>query len=160
MYDWPEVREATDAVWASLRDAFRAAGSAAPEDLTPDRPPLVLWQNPQLCRGQACGFPFVRHLGGGVRLLGAPACAIPGCPPGTCRTVFVVRAKDRALDLEALRGRRCGLQYSRFAVGRLGSPRAAGTACARRAVFGRYWKPGRIAPRSRRLPRAVRMSRP
>ena len=37
MYDWPEVADATDRLWAAIRDSLRAAGVAAPEAL--DREP-------------------------------------------------------------------------------------------------------------------------
>ena len=36
MYDWPELRDATDGLWAALRDALRAEGVAAPEALSRD----------------------------------------------------------------------------------------------------------------------------
>ena len=38
MYDWPEIAPATDRLWAALRDHLRAAGVAAPDALTRDRP--------------------------------------------------------------------------------------------------------------------------
>ena len=34
MYDWPEVRSETDALWSRLAAGLRAAGVAAPDDLT------------------------------------------------------------------------------------------------------------------------------
>ena len=30
MYDWPELTDATDRLWAALRDGLRAEGVAAP----------------------------------------------------------------------------------------------------------------------------------
>ena len=31
MYDWPEVRGETDALWVKIRDALQARGIAAPD---------------------------------------------------------------------------------------------------------------------------------
>ncbi|WP_156884622.1 phosphate/phosphite/phosphonate ABC transporter substrate-binding protein [Stappia stellulata] len=134
MYDWPEVREATDALWVSLRDAFRAAGIAAPEGLTRNRPLLALWRDPQLLLAQACGLPYVQHLRGAVRLLGTPAYDIPGCPPGTYRTVFVVRREDAVPELEALKGRRCAFNHPGSQSGD-GAPRAVLAPLARGGRF-------------------------
>lgn len=134
MYDWPEVRDATDALWAALREALRAAGVAAPQNLTRDRPLFDIWRDPNLCLSQTCGLPYVRHLRGAVALLGAPAYDIPGCPPGTYRSVFAVRRSDEVPDLEALRGRRCAFNHPGSQSGD-GAPRALLAPLARNGRF-------------------------
>lgn len=88
MYDWPETRARTDAQWAALRAALRAAGIDAPGRLArhnADMPPVpggirdmegrvvapdpatlppdefdlaVLWRHPQLVFAQTCWGPL------------------------------------------------------------------------------------------------------
>jgi hypothetical protein len=91
MYDWPEVRGATDALWAALRDALRARGVAAPEALSRD---ATHWTDPDLVLSQTCGLPFRRGLHARTTLVGAPDHGLEGCPPGFYRSAVVVRADD------------------------------------------------------------------
>lgn len=102
MYDWPEVRAETDAGWARLRDAFRAAGIDAPECLArrnADMPPVpggirdaagnviapdpaalppdefdlpTLWRHPDLLLAQTCWGPMELGLSSHVRVVGQP----------------------------------------------------------------------------------------
>ncbi len=109
MYDRPELRAATDALWAHLREAIRDIGLDAPEALDRRRPMRLLWSAPELVLGQTCGLPLVSALKGRVGLLGTPAYAIEGCPPGTYRSALVVRADHPADGLAALVGCRAAV---------------------------------------------------
>jgi ABC-type phosphate/phosphonate transport system substrate-binding protein len=109
MYDWPELRPATDRYWARLRDALRAEGVEAPEGLTRDRPAEAVWRDPGLVFGQTCGLPFARQLAGRVTLIGAADHAVPGCAPGFYRSAVVVRADDARDRLAAFRGARAAV---------------------------------------------------
>jgi ABC-type phosphate/phosphonate transport system substrate-binding protein len=104
MYDWPELRPATDRYWARLSAALQAEGVPAPYTLTRDRPAEAVWRDPALVLAQTCGLPFVRSLAGRVTLIGAPDHAVPGCPAGFYRSAVVVRADDRRDRLAAFRG--------------------------------------------------------
>jgi len=106
MYDWPEIRAETDALWRLLRAAFAAQGIAAPERLSRDIDPMALWRAPRLVLAQCCGLPYVRFLRESVVLLGAPDYAVPGCPPGYYCSAIVVRAEDPRERLGAFRGAR------------------------------------------------------
>ncbi len=106
MYDWPEVRQATDRLWCDLRDALRQVGIPAPAALTRDRSLEELWNSPALILGQTCGMPYVSALRDKVALLGTPDYAVPGCDPGWYRSVIVVRADERAENLSGFRDRR------------------------------------------------------
>ena len=85
MYDWPELRPATDRLWAAVRDGLRQRGVAAPEGLTRDVGLMAGWTDPGLVLGQTCGLPFVRELarpggaggGGGLRAAGVSAGLVP-----------------------------------------------------------------------------------
>ena len=83
MYDWPEVRAETDALWAQIRDALRAAGVNAPEaltrrngdmpgvDLPPDEFDLpTLWRHPNLLVAMTCWGPMATGLAQHVRVVG------------------------------------------------------------------------------------------
>lgn len=95
MYDWPELRGATDALWAALRDALRARALAAPERLARD---AAHWTDRHLALSQACGLPYRLRLHGAVTLIGAPDYGLDGCPAGFYRSALVVRANDQRRD--------------------------------------------------------------
>ncbi len=98
MYDWPEIRGATDALWSALRDALRAEGIAAPEALSRD---AEHWEAPGLVLSQTCGMPYRLGLHRAVTLIGAPDYGLEGCAPGYFRSALVVRADDPRGTVEA-----------------------------------------------------------
>lgn len=103
MYDWPEIRPATDRLWAACRDALRAAGLTAPDRLDRANGLAETWTRPDLVLGQTCGLPLVRQLQGRVTLLGAWDFGLPGCPPGWYRSAVIVRRSAPGTSLEAFR---------------------------------------------------------
>lgn len=102
MYDWTERRHEVDAEWAQMRDAFRAAGIDAPENLVrrsdelpavpggirdgdgnviaPDPATLpqdqldlqALWLHPRLLFAQTCWGPMELGLSRHVQVIGQP----------------------------------------------------------------------------------------
>ena len=102
MYDWPEVRADTDALWSRIRDTLRAQGIDAPERLArrnADLPPVpggirdalgnpvapdpatlpqdeldmhALWRHPKLVFAQTCWGPMELGLSEYVRVVGQP----------------------------------------------------------------------------------------
>ncbi len=103
MYDWPEIRAATDAWWAVLREALRARGIEAPETLARDAPH---WTHPALALGQTCGMPYRLGLHAQVTLIGAPDYGLEDCPPGFYRSALVARADDGRRAVPTFAGRR------------------------------------------------------
>ena len=97
MYDWPEVREATDLWWKAIADFLGSdTGLSRPGDYTSP------WFRDDLLFGQTCGYPFTHALKGRVKLVGTPHYAADGCDgPDYCSIVF---ARD-ALPLRDFRGR-------------------------------------------------------
>ncbi|MEQ8399713.1 MAG: PhnD/SsuA/transferrin family substrate-binding protein [Roseitalea porphyridii] len=89
MYDWPERRAGTDALWARLRDALRAAGFDAPDALTRTNDPRNLWLSDELLLGETCSYPLETILAGKVRYVATPVHDAPGCGQGTYRSVLV-----------------------------------------------------------------------
>ncbi|MDP2734302.1 MAG: hypothetical protein Q8O63_14555, partial [Hoeflea sp.] len=45
MYDWPEIRAATDAVWAAIRSELSQRGIDAPARLDRSADPEPLWSD-------------------------------------------------------------------------------------------------------------------
>jgi len=104
MYDWPELREATDAWWAGIA---RHLGVAAHLDRGPDH--TAAWLRPDLLFGQTCGYPFTHALRGKVRLVATPHYDADGCEgPDYCSIVFA----REAAPLAAFRGRRAAVNHA------------------------------------------------
>lgn len=106
MYDWPEVRAATDRLWSLIRERLRASGFPAPEALCRPDDPWSHWRDPALLLSQTCGLPYAARLASAVSLVGAPSYDLPGCPPGFYRSEILVRRDDPVADVGALKGRR------------------------------------------------------
>lgn len=104
MYDWPELRPATDAFWAAFRDLARARGIAAPDGLDRGRPAGEVWTDGALVLSQTCGLPYRTQLRDHVTLLGAPDYGLEGCPPGHYCSLLVARRGDPRRGLEAFAG--------------------------------------------------------
>ncbi|WP_417771154.1 phosphate/phosphite/phosphonate ABC transporter substrate-binding protein [Stappia sp.] len=111
MYDWPEIRTETDALWAALARALRDEGLDPPKVLERQRELFSLWSDPDLLLAQTCGLPYVRHLAGRVTLVGAPAYRLDGCAPGQYRSALVVREDDLSEGIAAFRGRRVAFNH-------------------------------------------------
>lgn len=109
MYDWPELREATDDLWAMLRDALRSEGLPAPDCLARPPDPEALWTSPDLLVGQTCGWPLVHRLGPGVEVVATPHYAVEGCDGPHYSSALIVRTDDPAASLADLAGRRAAI---------------------------------------------------
>lgn len=101
MYDWPEVRAETDALWESLRDHLAGADVDAPANLGRGVDPWIHWLNPSLSLSQTCGLPYSAKLAGRAVLIGAPDYDLPDCPKGTYRSVVIARTEGaEVMDLK------------------------------------------------------------
>jgi ABC-type phosphate/phosphonate transport system substrate-binding protein len=109
MYDFPEVRAATDAWWRGIAAALRSAGiEAVPEALSRGSD-HDLWHSPELLLSQTCGYPLTHALAGVVELVATPTYAAYGCS-GADYCSLIVIAEDRpAADLAELRGGVCAI---------------------------------------------------
>ncbi|MAS44484.1 MAG: phosphate ABC transporter substrate-binding protein [Rhodobacteraceae bacterium] len=105
LYDWPELRDATDALWAALGARLREVGLPAPEALDRDTPAAALWADPQLLFSQTCGLPHVAGAARATRLICTPSYDAEGCGSGRYSSAIVAR-RGAAADLDALRGGR------------------------------------------------------
>lgn len=92
MYDWPEVRQATDLWWQGLaRHLGIREPLSRPDDYTEP------WFRHDLLFAQTCGYPFTHALAGKVSYVGTPHYAAGGCSgPDYCSIVMAREAKPLA----------------------------------------------------------------
>jgi len=96
MYDWPEIRDATDRWWAGLARHLGAdVPLSRPEDFT------APWFRDDLLLAQTCGYPFTHALKGQVSYIATPHYDADGCDGASYCSVIFAREKCRP---EALRG--------------------------------------------------------
>jgi ABC-type phosphate/phosphonate transport system substrate-binding protein len=109
MYDLPEVRWATDALWAAVAARLSADDIAAPPALL--RGPALpdLWAGPALLFSQTCGNPYVRLFRDRLRLVATPCYAAPGCDGPRYRSHLVARAGGPKQTLADFRGAVCAV---------------------------------------------------
>ena len=93
MYDWPEVREATDDLWRAIAGRLSAAGLDAPVTLDRSIDREVAWHHADLLVGQTCGLPFVSGVDRSATVLGTFDYdhAADSCGPGDYCSVIVAR---------------------------------------------------------------------
>ena len=136
MYDWPEVRAATDALWSGIAAHMRTAGVEAPSGLERGLGLQELWRHPGLVLGQTCGLPYVLTLRGAVQLVATPRYSAEGCAGADYASAILVRADDSAADLEALDGRVAAINDPMSLSGSL-ALRTVQAGCATPPVFAR-----------------------
>jgi hypothetical protein len=104
MYDFLEVRGATDLWYEAIRAGCARRGLLLPTRLERD---MVLDDSALHSRTaltQTCGYPLVAHQRGKLRVVGTPVYACAGCEGPRYSSCIVVRAEDPARSIEDLRG--------------------------------------------------------
>ncbi len=110
MYDLPELRGATDALWAALARGLDARGvSGVPSALCRERALPSMWLDPDLLLSQTCGYPLVRALAGRVQVVATPRYRVPHCEGSWYRSLIVVPRASRATALADLTGSVCAV---------------------------------------------------
>ena len=107
MYDFPELREAHDRLWAALAQRLQALRvSPVPRQLTRGLSHREVWAHPGLLFGQACEYPLSKLFREHLRIVATPRYGAPGCAETCYRSAIVIRAEEPAEHLEDLRNRR------------------------------------------------------
>lgn len=92
MYDWPEIRPATDAFWRCLA---RHAGASVP--LSRSLPHGEDWQHADLAFSQTCGYPFTHAFRGQLNYIATPHYAADGCTGAEyCSIIFARQQRPLA----------------------------------------------------------------
>ena len=86
MYDWPEIREHTDAFWRGLA---KHAGLAGSLDRTTNY--VELWRNPHLDFSQTCGYPLTHEFKDIMSYVATPHYVCAGCNGATYSSFIFAR---------------------------------------------------------------------
>jgi len=107
MYDWPEVRGATDAWGAGLARHLRRAGFPdVPLGLERSGHYQDSWKSPQLLLSQTCGYSFANEFSTRLAAIVTPNYLVEGCDGPNYSSFIMVRAGDGVSRLEDLEGKR------------------------------------------------------
>ncbi len=109
MYDWPELRDETDALWRAISKRLAPLGLPAPPALSRGISPTEIWNAADLVLAQTCGYPYVTRLRDRVGYVGTPVYDAPGCSGYRYSSLLVVRRDDPAQQFADLRGRRAAI---------------------------------------------------
>ena len=110
MYDLPPLARLTDAWWSGIARHCRRAGlTGVPRRLERGPDPGEVCKNPRLLLAQTCGYPLINDLAEYVVPVATPCYAAPGCDGPDYSSYLVVHADCPAVDLRALRGKRCAV---------------------------------------------------
>jgi ABC-type phosphate/phosphonate transport system substrate-binding protein len=101
MYDFPEVREATDALWRAVSDCL---GVQVP--LERGLSHSDCWRRPDLVFSQSCGYPLTHEFRGILNYVATPHYAADGCEGPLYRSVLLAR---EVLPLASFRGCRAAV---------------------------------------------------
>ena len=100
MYDFPEVRDATDALWSGIAHHFEAEGLRdVPQHLVHDLPSQTLWSDSSLLFSQCCGYDVVHSFKGRLQVLATPCSVAPGCIGADYTSVIVVPERSLYEDV-------------------------------------------------------------
>lgn len=97
MYDFPEVRPATEAFWRAIA---RRLGVSVPLGRPEDW--AAAWRSPDLLFSQTCGYPFTHEFAGRLKLVATPHYAAPGCDGPRYCSILLAREQR---PLPAFRGK-------------------------------------------------------
>ena len=84
MYDWPEIRVHTDALWQSIS---KSLGLGVELERNSDH--TAAWRNPDLIFSQTCGYPFTHEFNGLLKYIATPHYVTEGCEGANyCSIIF------------------------------------------------------------------------
>ena len=107
-YDFPELKQATDALWSAVREELGSAGlGALPTELDRELPYLDAWHSPEFLLGQACGYDLIISAQEHLQYVATPCYSAPCSLGPQYRSYVLVRDADPHQSLEDLRGLRC-----------------------------------------------------
>ena len=91
MYDFPEVRDATDALWQVMAGHLLREGVVhTPPQLVHDEHLNDLWSDPELFISQCCGYDIVHRYQHRLQVLATPCFDVPGCCDNNYASIIVV----------------------------------------------------------------------
>ena len=98
MYDWPEIRPATNAWWKGIsRHAGVEASLSRLTDYT------AAWASPDLGFSQTCGYPFTHEFKGKLGYVATPHYAAAGCEGPLYCSIILARSHVPVQDFRGMR---------------------------------------------------------
>lgn len=98
MYDWPEVRAATDAFWVGVARHGGLSGALHRKTAYD-----ALWRDPALIFSQTCGYPFTHEYKGLLHYVATPHYQADGCAGPYYRSIVFAREHVSPADLKGAR---------------------------------------------------------
>jgi ABC-type phosphate/phosphonate transport system substrate-binding protein len=113
MYDFPDVRAATNTWWAGIaRHLVREGVRDVPPTLFRGDDLIAQWQDPALLVSQTCGYILSHDLAEHAQAIAAPCYSAPGCHGADYSSVILVREDHPGTEPADFRGSRA--VYSRI----------------------------------------------
>jgi len=110
MYDWPEVKSATDDWWQGLARAFRNEGLAdVPTDLLRGGHESNGWKDSNLLFSQTCGYPYTHGGTDTLQLVATPCYQLDGCEGPDYRSFILCREETSVDGLADFKGGRAAI---------------------------------------------------
>lgn len=107
MYDFPEIRDATNTWWEALARGFIAEGlTGIPPHRTRFSDENASWSAPGLIFTQICGYPLRKRYRDALRVVGTPCYRAKGCDGPRYSSVVIVQRGSGITSVEALEGAR------------------------------------------------------
>lgn len=105
MYDLPEIRHATDALWGRMAHHFEHNGiKSIPQKLVHNRHLHDLWSDENLFISQCCGYDILHRYREHLQVLGKPWFNAPGCGNGHYASIVVVGESSPHQDVVDMTG--------------------------------------------------------
>lgn len=113
MYDFAELRTATDTFWQAIHKALVERGvQSVPHVLTrPDDLPRF-WSDPSLLLGQTCGYPFMTGLCGHARYVATPRYKTRFSSGAQHKSLIITHRNSGIRTLADAYGKRCAINMS------------------------------------------------
>lgn len=113
MYDFAELRPATDAFWRAIGTALEQRGIGdVPVSLTRARDLPHFWSSPSLLIGQTCGYPLMTGLCGHARYVATPQYETRFSTGAEHKSVIITHRQSGIQSLADARGKICAINMS------------------------------------------------
>ena len=110
MYDFLEIRSATDQFWSALHQALSMRGlNDVPLALTRPHDLPAFWRDRSLLIGQTCGYPMMIGVCGAGRYVATPCSSTPRSHGAYHKSVIIAHRNARISTLSDSRGSVCAI---------------------------------------------------
>lgn len=113
MYDFAEIKSATDSLWQILRDDLMRRGlNDVPLTLTRPNDLPAFWSDASLLIGQTCGYPFTHGLCGTARYVATPCYTTAFSSGPLHKSLIIVHRDSEIRTLSDANGKICAINMA------------------------------------------------